>query len=455
MAAPCAAGVLLALALAVGLAACPARSQAPAAPAPLAEPARTPLPSRGLDADEARIVAYVDAHAGEAEALLERLVNINSGTMNPEGVRQVGKIFASRFEAMGFETRWIPMARVNRSGHLFATRRGTRGKRLLLIGHLDTVFEKDSEFQRAERLSGHRMRGPGAMDMKGGDVVILHALEALHSIGALDGADITVALTGDEESPGQPLEVSRADLIEAARRADVALEFEEGVGGPNTATVARRGFTSWWLEVKGTRGHSSLIFSDEYGAGAAFEVARILSAFHDQLAGEQYLTFSAGLVLAGTAADLDREHARGAASGKSNVIAEVAMASGDLRTLTMEQRDRIKQKMRDIVARGLPGTSARIEFRDEYPPMAPTAGNQALFDQLDVVSRDLGLGPVQAVDPGKRGAADSSFAAPHADTLAGLGPVGDDSHTPRETLYLDTLPMATKRAAVFVYRLTR
>ncbi|HEY7513136.1 MAG TPA: M20/M25/M40 family metallo-hydrolase, partial [Vicinamibacteria bacterium] len=169
----------------------------------------------GLSEVESRIVAHIDAHAEEAVRLLERLVNINSGTMNHEGVRRVGEAIRPRLAAAGFETTWIDMPeQVDRAGHLFAFRRGERGRRVLLIGHLDTVFEADSPFQTFER-EGERARGPGTEDMKGGDVVIVHALEALQAVGALDGTTVTVAFTGDEEDPGSPLSITRRDLVAA------------------------------------------------------------------------------------------------------------------------------------------------------------------------------------------------------------------------------------------------
>lgn len=407
------------------------------------------------DPVEEAIVDHVDDHTTEAVRFLERVVNINSGTMNAQGVREVGRAFDAEFAAIGFETRWVDLPdEMNRAGHFFAERSGTSGKRLLLIGHLDTVFETDSPFQHWVQ-SDSIAEGPGTEDMKGGDVVVLYALKALHAVGALDDTQIIVAFTGDEEDTGDPLEVTRRPLIEAAQRSDVALGFEGGVEKMNTATIARRGFTGWRLEVTGVRGHSSLIFNDRYGSGAIFEAARILNAFHEELAGEEYLTFGAGVILGGTDVEFDSELSRGGAFGKTNVIPQEVVVAGDLRTLTIEQRDRVKEQMREIVTRHLPQTGATIKFRDSYPPMAPTEGNRALFDQLDQVSRDLGYGPMEVVDPGRRGAADVSFVAPYVDGLDGLGLLGDGGHTTEEMVFLESLPIMTKRAAVLIYRLTR
>src|SRR6266571_3127516 len=148
------------------------------------------------------------------------------GMLNPEGVREVGRIFRAEFDKLGFTTRWVDLPpAVQRAGHLVAAREGKQGKRLLLIGHLDTVFEKDSPVQRWER-KGDRIRGPGVSDMKGGDVIIVEALRALAKLHALDNTSITIVFTGDEEKPGSPLEVARAELVSAAKRSDLALGFE-------------------------------------------------------------------------------------------------------------------------------------------------------------------------------------------------------------------------------------
>jgi len=429
-------------------------TQASAATAPQAVDSYRHSSPVGLSATEAGIAAEVDRLAPAAVLFLEEIVNVNSGTMNHEGVREVGRMFELELSALGMETTWIPMpGEVNRAGHLFARTAGGAGATVLLIGHLDTVYELDSPFQRYEDLGDGFARGPGVSDMKGGDVVILLALQALHAAGELGDLNLIVALLGDEEETGDPLTISRQHLVDASRRSDVALGFEGGVGGFQSATVARRGFTDWRLEVQGIRGHSSVIFNDRYGAGAAFEAARILGAFYEQLRGEENLTFGAGILLGGTSVEYDSESDRGNAFGKTNVIPQTVIAAGDLRTLTQEQLERAMERMRVIVSDHLPRTNAEIEFRDSYPPMAPTAGNLALLDRLDQVSRDLGMGPIEAVDPGKRGAADISFAGQHTAALGGLGVVGRGAHTPDETVDLRSIPVMAKRAALLVRRL--
>ncbi len=404
---------------------------------------------------ERRITASVDRNEGEALELLERTVDVNSGTMNFDGVREVGDILRQVFDELGFETRWVDGEPWGRAGHLIASRAGG-GPHVLLIGHLDTVFEPDSPFQEFEVLNDSTARGPGVIDMKGGIVVIVHALKALREAEALEDLHVTVVLMGDEEKSGRPLSLAREALIEAARTAEVAIGFEDGDGDPRTAVIARRGWTGWTLTATGRPAHSSQIFQPQIGAGAAYEMARILHRFYEDLTGEEYLTFNVGTALAGSDIEFDPSEDRGRAFGKSNVIPEKAVATGDLRTLDGDQLARAKKRMKAIVVEHLPHTSAEITFEDTYPPMGPTDGNRRLLTLYDEISRDLGLGPVTAVNPQNAGAADVSFTAAHVEmAIDGLGLMGTGGHTVEETADLRTLPTQTKRAALLLYRLGR
>lgn len=408
-----------------------------------------------LSPDEQAVVEHVEATQADALALLERAVNINSGTQNFAGVREVGKLFGAELEQIGFETRWVDGGPFERAGHLVAEHPGP-GAKILLIGHLDTVFEPDSPFQKFERLSETSARGPGIIDMKGGDVIIVQALKALAAAGALKSMNIVVVMTGDEESAGDPQALARQALVDAAKGAAAAIGFEDGDGDPKTAVIGRRGTSAWTVRVQGTPAHSSQIFRRDIGYGAVFEAARIVNAFREQMAGEAHLTFNPALVLGGTQVELDAAAARGSAFGKDNVIAEHALATGDLRALSAGQFAAARKRMEAIVRESLPHTSATIEFDEGYPPLAPTEGNERLLAMYDKASRDVGAGPVTAVNPDLAGAADVSFVAGHVPMiLDGIGLMGDDGHTVNETADLRTLPSQTKRAAILLLRLTR
>lgn len=408
-----------------------------------------------LDATEIAITKTVDPRNAEGLALLERLVNINSGTMNFAGVREVGGILRAELDKLGFETRWADGAAFGRAGHLVAERIGT-GPRLLLIGHLDTVFEPSNHFQRYEKLSDTTARGPGVIDMKGGDVIMLQAFKALAAAGVLDKMSITAVFSGDEESAGSPVSLARADLVAAAKKSQYAIGFEDGSGDPRTAVISRRGAGSWTVTSTGTPAHSSQIFRSDIGDGAIFESARILQEFRTQLSTQQYLTFNPGYAIGGTDVTSDTAQSGGHALGKTNVVSKLMIVKGDMRTLSPDQLANTKATMQAIVSRSLPHTSSSIVFDDGYPPLAPTDGNRRLLSIYDGVSRALGYGSVVAVDPMRAGAADVSFAAPYiSSAMDAVGLAGWDDHTDKETADIRMFAPLTKRAAVFLYRLSR
>ncbi|HEX7783501.1 MAG TPA: M20/M25/M40 family metallo-hydrolase [Sphingobium sp.] len=409
-----------------------------------------------LSPAEQKMSASVDADYDRTVALLEKLVNQNSGSMNIAGVTAVGDMMRPELEALGFKVEWRSMAAVKRAGHIVATHKGRAGaKRLLLIGHLDTVFEADSPFQTFVR-KGDEAQGPGVGDDKGGMVVMLSALRAMQAAGTLKDANIEIVLTGDEEDAGDPIAISRADLIAAGKRADAALDFE-GLSveyGKDMGSIARRSSNSWTVTATGKSGHSSRIFSEGVGDGAIYELARIVTAFRKELP-EPNLTFNVGLIGGGQSADVDKDGVRISVTGKTNIIPPVAVAKGDFRTLSQAQTDRVQAKMQEIVAAHAPGTGATISFEQGYPPMAPTEGNRALLVKLNGVNADLGLAEMPALDPLKRGAGDISFVAADVDGLVGLGLASRGDHAPGETADLSSIRRQAKRAAILMTRLSR
>jgi glutamate carboxypeptidase len=408
----------------------------------------------GLSKTEQKIIALIDKNYQQTLALLKASVNINSGTFNTAGVKQVGDIYAKELAAIGFATTWISMPdSLKRAGHLVATRTGKKGKRLLLVGHLDTVFEPDMPANPFAILNDSTATGQGVSDMKGGDVLIIASLKALQELHLLDDATITVYFTGDEENSGNPKSVSRGDFIERARQHDVALAFEGALGLDNV-TTARRGACEWKLEVSARQAHSSGVFGKS-GYGAIYEAARIIDAFRKELGNETFLTFNPGLILGGSEVNFNQASLSGTVAGKTNIISPKTLVMGDLRFLTEEQKEKTRNNMRQIVAQSLPGTTASISFKDGIPSMPPTEGNDALAKVVNDVSLGLGYGSVKAGDPGARGAGDISYIAKYLDCLDGLGVSGDGEHAPGETINLKEFPMLMKRAALLIYRLTR
>lgn len=412
--------------------------------------------AQSLTPAQQKIVASVNADAPAEEKLLEELVNINSGTLNPEGVRHVAAVLRPQFESLGFTCRFIPMEAVHRAGHLVCERKGTQGKRVLLIGHMDTVFEPESPFQKFEPAGEGKAIGPGTSDMKGGLVIMLGALKALNENHDLDGTTITAFLTGDEERPGEPLSLARGDLIAAGKQSDAALEFEGGVRaqGHDAASISRRSAYGWELKTTGKAAHSSGVFGQGVGDGAIYEMARILSHFDQELR-EPGLTYNVGVIAGGTSANYDPTTATATAIGKTNVVAAQAIAVGDLRTVTDEQYHRVQDAMRRIVAQHLPGTGAEITFKEGYPSMPETDANRELLHELNEVNRELGMPNMEPFDPAHRGAGDLSFVAPDVPGISGLGAYGSGAHAPGESINLARQAEQTRRVALYIYKLTR
>jgi glutamate carboxypeptidase len=425
--------------------------------------AQTTPTTASLTPVEQRMASSVEANSADDLALLEQLVDINSGTMHLAGVLAVKDILVPRLEKLGFHVKWVPMDTVTqRAGDLVAEHpcpegAGHCGKRLLLVGHMDTVFEPSSPFQRYAIVPGSEGKiatGPGVADMKGGLVVMLAALRAMEFAGVLRKTEIRIVLSGDEERPGEPVETARRDLVEAAKHSDVALEFEPSVriAAQDSVSISRRSSTTWHIAVTGISGHSSQIFGDRLGYGAIYELTRILDSFRRELP-EDGLTYSVGMILGGATAELNQDQTGGTATGKDNVVAATAFAVGDLRTLSNEQTERVEAKMRAIVEQHLAKTSATITFGDSYPAMATSPASEQLFEEWNQASEALGLGRVQLGGPMSRGAGDIAFAAPYVPGLVGVGILGEGYHAEGETAYLDSLPKQAKRNAVLMERL--
>ncbi len=408
---------------------------------------------------EQQTVKAIDAGTPGAVALLRQMVEINSGTGNVAGVRAVRDVIVPRLEALGFQMTWHPMDEVKRAGDLVAVHACAAGaercgRRVLLIGHMDTVFEPYSKFQHYAVVAGSGGKvasGPGVNDMKGGLAVMLLALEGMNAAGALERSEIRIVLSGDEENHGTPVEVSRKDMVDAAKVSDVALEFETGTRnkGVDTISIARRSSTSWTLKTTGVSGHSSQVFGERLGFGAIYEMARVLDRFRQELR-EDGLTYNVGLVAGGQTEEIAAGEAK--AAGKSNIVPPVAEAKGDMRTLSDQQTTRVQAKMRAIVAEHLPGTGATITFEEGYPAMPPTEAGHALVKELNAVNRSLGMAEQPELDPVLRGAGDISFVAQYVPGLVGTGGMGEGAHAEGETVFLESIPAQAKRFAVLMER---
>ena len=409
-----------------------------------------------LDKNEREIVKQVEQNMPQALEEIKQAVNINSDSLNIEGVKKVGALASEQLKAIGFEVEWLDGSAFNRAGHVLATHESNDPDaiKILMIGHLDTVFAKHDNFTTYKQIDEHTASGPGVADMKGGNTIIITALKSLQALNLLENVSVKVLLTGDEESSGRPLSLSKKAIVDAAIWADVALGFENGDNNIKTAMAARRGYTGWTLNVTANAAHSSQIFSDNVGYGAIYEASRILNNFREQLATQPNLTFNPGLIVGGTDAQYDSANSSATAFGKSNVIAQTVHVAGDLRALSPKQVEGAKKVMQQIVAKSLNGSQAELIFENGYPPMGLTKGNKKLLALYSQASQDLGYNKVVAANPRNAGAADISFAANHVDmALDGLGLMGSGAHTKNETADLTSLNKNTAKTALLVYRL--
>lgn len=410
--------------------------------------------AHSLSPSETKIRHYIAKQKNSQILLLKKLVNINSGTMNTPGVNRVGKIVQVQLNQLGFKTHWVyEPATMHRAGTLIAERHGTNGKRILLIGHLDTVFSKDNKFKQF-KLKKHSAKGPGVTDDKGGIVVMLYALKALKAAHVLENTSITIVLTGDEEDSGKPTSISRKLLINIAKQKDVALDFEPAIT-LNTATISRRGVNQWTIESHGNESHSATIFQKDVGDGAIFELSRILTTMRTQLKDEKYLSFNPGIITGGTKINYNDKTSEASSFGKQNVVSKIALAKGDFRFINPEQQKSFKIKLSAIVEQHLPGTQSTIHFEEGIPAMSATENNSKLLEKYSEVSIDLNYGLVTPFDAGQRGAGDISYVASIVPAnLSGLGPIGFGTHSVIESIELSSLPIQTERAAILIYRLT-
>ena len=195
-----------------------------------------------LDLNEQNIVQQIKADLPLALKEIEQAVNINSGSMNLAGVKKVGMLAKQQLSALGFDVQWLDGSAFNRAGHIVATHnsRQPNAIKILMIGHLDTVFAEHDDFQTFKRISDTKASGPGVADMKGGNTIIIAALRSLKKLNLLGNVSIQVVLTGDEESSGRPLSLSKKAIVDSAIWADVALGFENGDNNNiNTGMAAR------------------------------------------------------------------------------------------------------------------------------------------------------------------------------------------------------------------------
>ncbi|KPC05137.1 M20/M25/M40 family metallo-hydrolase [Pseudomonas syringae group genomosp. 3] len=355
------------------------------------------------------IQADAEQYQGEALKLLERLVNIDSGSGYVPGLTQVSDIAIEELKKLGATIELVPNT-PEASNHVLATLKGTGKAKILLMAHMDTVFKEGSAAERPFHIKDGRAYGPGVMDDKGGIVAAIYALKVLHNLKFTDYAQITVLLDASEETGS----VVATELIKkTAREHDVTLNLEPGRPADGLV-VWRKGSATALVEVKGKASHAGV--APELGRNAATEVAHQILQLGKLGDEEKKTTINFTVLKAGD---------------RTNVIPDQASAKADVRAAVPEEFDRIEKDLAKVSANKLvPDTEVKTSLVRGLPPMPQTARSDALVAMAQGIYAELGR---KLTIEGSGGAADSSLSASvGTPTLDGFGIVGGNIHTPEE-----------------------
>jgi glutamate carboxypeptidase len=377
---------------------------------------------------------------------LKRWVEINTGTWNAEGLGRFASILGAELGELGFEVRIeagveveLPERSPARTGPLVMARRAASpsvetSPRLLLIGHLDTVFEADSPFQafRLDPGDSKRAYGPGVIDMKGGLVVLFETLRALRDTGDLDKAATTVLLNSDEEIGSLG---SRPRVEAEAQRADCGFVFEPARAS-GALVRTRRGLGQLHLQVAGIAAHAGSTHGE--GRSAIRELAEKVVRIERLSDDQRGVTVNVGTFQGGT---------------KRNIVPAHAEAWIDVRYDTPELGAEIQTAIEGIARETfIEGTRTELWARLHRPPKVATERVDALLDLHAEAASDLGMTLPSPVHSG--GGTDGSLTgAQGLPTLDSMGPIGGEAHTEREFLMLPSLPERAALMAVFLRRL--
>ncbi len=353
----------------------------------------------------------------EAEFLddLRALVNIDCGTSNKIGVDAVGRLFRDRLQAAGFELTEFPLSEYGDC--CLATLNGNGRARILLVGHLDTVYPDGTAAARQMQIEGRRIVGPGVSDMKSGLLAGLYAVRALRHFGLneFDRIDFFVNTEEEIDSPA-----SRQLYRPVAQQADAALVLESARANGDIVS-ARKGGGVYHLTVHGRQAHAGV--EPEKGANAIVELAGLvqeLTALNGMHSGT---TVNVGVISGGTG---------------SNVVPDLARAEVDVRFGTSGAGQALDRAIRRAESqRRVPGTRVEITGGIEKNPMEKTAATAYLVELAQGVAAQIGLA-FDDVQTG--GTSDGNFIAELGlPVLDGLGPVGGDDHSPTEYLDADSI----------------
>lgn len=370
-----------------------------------------------LAGPDARVLSAAQAAREGELKLLGQVVNIDSGTGDVEGGRKVAALLKEQLEALGMTVEQVPAEAPGLPENTVATLTGKGRGRILMIGHIDTVFEPGTVAKRPFRTDEHRAHGPGVSDEKAGVVQGVYALKLLHELGFRNFGRIVFLIETSEErgSPG-----TRALISRLLKDADVELNLEPG-DEPDVLTVWRKGSASYRIEVKGRAAHAGIAPQD--GRNAAQELIHQIQLAGSLPASGEGLTANLTLMQAGT---------------RNNIIPENAWAEINVRVRDKADFGRVEQLLRENATHTqIPDTQVTVSSTPAFPPLATNPGTDALAERAQKIYAELGR---KITRGGNGGASESALAADAGvAALDGLGPVGGGFHSDKEFVDLDSM----------------
>jgi glutamate carboxypeptidase len=347
--------------------------------------------------------------------LLERLVEAESPSKDPESQAGVQAALISEMEELDFRVRRIPGRATG--GHLLAVPRQRQRNRPIqvLIGHCDTVWPKGALGSMPITLRSGRMTGPGVYDMKGGLTVMVYALRALQATGLRPHVTPVAFVNSDEEIGSSE---SRRVVERLAKIADRVLVLEPALGDNGALKTARKGVGQFTIRVRGRAAHAGL--EPTKGVSAILELSHLVQRLFALNDPEQGITVNVGTIDGGM---------------RPNVVAPESTATVDVRVMTLEQARRLERAIRSLRPQ-TPGATLEVEGGVDVPPMERTPGNRRLWQRARVTARELGIEIEECL---AGGGSDGNIASLYAPTLDGLGPIGGGAHAVHEYIQLDSL----------------
>ncbi len=364
----------------------------------------------------------------EMTDFLRRLVSIDSGSDNPEGIAQVARIVGAKLQAIGFAVDYLDYPDI--CTHLKATKKGTTAEEVMIIGHMDTLFPKGTVAKRPFTVKDGKAYGPGVLDMKGGVTIALFALEALAAAGKNEKS-VTVLFAGDEET-AHP-KTNAAELFEKEARGKKAVFNMETASVGDAVLIGRKGNLYAEMVVKGISAHAGADL--DKGANAVTELAHKIIEIGKLTDFAQGLTFNAGVVEGGTVA---------------NAVPDRAVVKIDVRYLKNDDRLKAVDSLQAIANRQyIPGTTTELaNVWEKFTPMEARDANKKLFEVVRAQGQKLGLDIEGKVGGGASDAGWTVRAG--APSICAMGAIGQFNHSDREYIYLDSLVKRAKLLALSI-----